>query len=270
MNLLESQWFFQMVERGGKTPAEKLVAIFGITETWISAPGIRDLFLQAYPEQASSLHAFGELKQFLSGLAASAKFEKPEVLASHLIILLQGAIVEELRNPDTRALAEAAKAAQAVVARSSAPGKRKVYMRLSAAGLAASLLVAVAVWHSMERPASAAYTYTYTPTSLISAQAAASPFTGASPSEMEAVLALHEEIEKGACPAPQFLAMPQGQVTAYMNAINFRTPENPAMDRENLRAFLTWFNSARASECYYRPANGHTTVAWVPRQAGVR
>lgn len=85
---------------------------------------------------------------------------------------------------------------------------------------------------------------------------------GISPSEMEATLVLHEQIEKGVCPAPQLLVLPPGQMTAYMNVINFRTPENPTADRENIRAFLAWFNKTRSSECYIPPANGHTTVTW--------
>jgi hypothetical protein len=91
----------------------------------------------------------------------------------------------------------------------------------------------------------------------------AGPVASYNPDSVEAVLALQEQIAKGVCPAPQLLALPQGQVTAYMNVIHFRTPDDPVADRENIRAFLAWFERTRSSECYQPPSNGHTTVAWV-------
>lgn len=258
MNPLESDWFFQMVERGGKTPAEQLLAIFSITEHWIAAPGIRDSFLQTYTGQGHLLHTCNQLKHLLARLAAAARVEKPEILASHLVILLQGAIVEELRNPSMHPLAEAARAAQAVIAISRENPGRKQFVRLSAAGVAASIVAAVLVWHSHSSPDIRPLPLTIASTS---ASFVAMP-VGINPSEMEATLVLHEQIEKGVCPAPQLMVLPQGQMTAYMNVINFRTPENPAADRENIRAFLAWYNLARSSECYMPPVNGHTTVTW--------
>lgn len=258
MNPLESDWFFQMVARGGKTPSEQLVAIFSVTEHWIAAPGIRESFLQTYPEQGHFLHACHQLKRFLAELAAAAKFDKPEILASHLVILLQGAIVEELRNPAMHPLAEAAKAAQAVIARSCTQPGRQPYARLAAGSLAAGVVAVALGWYSHEHMETHPLP---THTLAASGSLAAMPF-GISPGELEATLVLHEQIEKGVCPAPQLLALPAGQMTAYMNVINFRTPENPAADRKNIRAFLAWFNRARSGECYMPPVNGHTAVTW--------
>ncbi len=258
MNPLESEWFFRMIERGGKTPSEKLVAIFSVTEHWIAAPGIRESFLKNYPERGHFLHSCNQLKRFLADLATAGRIEKPEILASHLVILLQGAIVEELRNPATRPLTEAAKAAQAVIARSHGKHGRGKYAWFAAGGIAAGIFATAMVWHlhtGMDtRPL---------PSHIALASSKLAPMpAGVSPSEMEAILVLHEQIEKGVCPAPQLLVLPPGQMTAYMNIINFRTPDNPAADRENIRAFLDWYNLARSTECYMPPVNGHTTVTW--------
>lgn len=257
MNPLESQWFFRMVEDEARTPAERLLAVFRVTEKWITAPGIREALAASYAEHSYGMQACLQLRKFLSGLAASAGAEKPEVLANHLVILLQGAIAEELRNPELRAMSEAANAAQAVIAQSR-PHRRRRAALFSAGGIAASALAAFMGWHLLPAHHQPQATHTVI---LASNQAVLLP-AGISPSEMEAVLTLHEQFTRGICPAPHLLALPQGQMTAYMNVINFRTPENPAADRKNLKAFMAWFNKTQSTECYFAPRNGHTTVAW--------
>lgn len=258
MELLESSWFFRMVEQQGKSPEKRLLAIFSVTENWLSAPGIRERMLQS---QAPNyiLYNCNKLKEFLAGIAISAHARNPISLVNQLVILLQGAIAEEMRNPEARAIAEAGKAARAIIAEA-CPRKRNT-LRLSLGGMAAATLIAAfglypaikAQWSPTPIPSTH-------PRVLASAEIKHVSFN---PDSTEAILALQEQIAKGVCPAPQLLALPPGQVTAYMNVIHFRTPDDPIADRENLRAFLAWFERTRSSECYQPPANGHTTVAWV-------
>lgn len=257
MNPLESQWFFRMVEGAAKTPAERLLAVFRVAENWIAAPGIRDNLTETYAKQGYGMQACLQLKQFLSGLATSAGAEKPEVLANHLVILLQGAIVQELRNPELRAMSEAANAAKAVIAQSRAHLRRRRNTLLCAGGIAATVFAAFMGWQMLIP----LHQQTLNTVIIASNKTILLP-TGVSPSDMEAVLTLHEQFERGVCPAPHLLALPPGQMTAYMNVINFRTPENPAADRENLKAFMAWFNKTQSAECYFAPKNGHTTVSW--------
>lgn len=259
MELLESPWFFRMVEQQEKTPEKRLLAVFSITETWMSAPGIRDR-LQASRPPGCVLYHCDNLKAFLTSTATAARARNPVSLANQLVILLQGAIAEELRNPDARAIGEAGKAARAIIGESCS--RRQVRPRHALGGIAAAALVAVLGF----------YTGAHAPWSPVASQTIAQltpesrqarPGIAFNPDSVEAVLALQEQINKGVCPAPQLLALPQGQVTAYMNVIQFRTPDDPVADREHLRAFLAWFERTRASECYQPPSNGHTTVAWV-------
>lgn len=271
MKLLESPWFFRMVEAQAKTPAERLVAVFSVTEAWISAPGIREKISRDYAEHSHALYSNIELKEFLTATAMSAKAQNPASLVIQLVILLQGAIAEEMRNPEMHAIAEASKAARAVVAKACRGDRKRGLRDHMLGGLAASMLVAAIGYYPAMRlrqpddthPALAAHQNSFI-------APASSRSGGASPDSVYAVLALQEQIQNGTCPAPQLLALPPGQVTAYMNIINFRTPDNPAADRENIRAFLAWFDKTRSSECYSPPANGHTTVAWVSRQTVAR
>lgn len=255
MELLESLWFFRMVEQQGKSPEKRLLAIFSVTENWLSAPGMRERMLHTQPS-GYFLYNCSKLKEFLTGIAVSAHARNPISLVNQLVILLQGAIAEEMRNPDARAIVEAGKAARAIIAEA-CPRKRNT-LRFSLGGMAAAALIAAVGMHpAIKAQWSPSPTYHRVLSTTETVQA------NFNPDSTEAVLALQEQIVKGVCPAPQLLAMPPGQVTAYMNVIHFRTPDDPVADRENIRAFLAWFERTRSSECYQPPANGHTTVAWI-------
>lgn len=254
MNLLESAWFFKMVEQHGKTPAQRLIAVFTVTESWLGAPGMRDNLLSS-PSSGYFLYNSRPFKEFLTEMAVAARARQPVSLVNQLIILLQGAIAEDMRNPQAGAIGEAGKAAHALIAEA-CPRQRAAW-HFASIGMAAALLMALILHPGMQTPSAS-------PTASPLLSAGLTDRTKAyNPDSIDAVLALQERIIQGVCPAPQLLALPPGQVTAYMNAINFRTPDDPIADRENLRAFLTWFERTRSSECYQPPANGHTTVAWV-------
>lgn len=266
MQLLESAWFFRMVEQQGKTPAQRLLAIFSITETWISAPGIRESMLLKPEATQRSLYACGQLKQFLSGIARDARANNPESLVNQLVILLQGAIAEEIRNPASGAIGEAGKAARAIVDKACRQRSNRAY--LAAGSIAAAVLVVLGGYWQLSRPSQPQPVYRLVTQSAMTRPAGMQRATY-NPDSVDAVLALQEQIDKGVCPAPQLLALPPGQVTAYMNVIHFRTPEDPAADRENIRAFMAWFQRTRSTECYMPPVNGHTSVAWVARTTTV-
>ncbi|HEY3327092.1 MAG TPA: hypothetical protein VGK14_07950 [Novimethylophilus sp.] len=136
MDTLEIRWFFRLVEKCGKSPAERLVAVFAIVESLVQSPELREKLMQEFPGDVHCLYAALELKEFLTGLAA-ANIANPTGLAHQLAILLQGAIAEELRNPHTGALREAAKVAQVVIEKS---GKKSAVQNagwMSVGGVAA-------------------------------------------------------------------------------------------------------------------------------------
>lgn len=256
MDLLESDWFFRMVAQQGRTPAARLEAVFTVAGQWISAPGIKETL--ACPQL---LQINSRLKLYLTETAQSARAENPAMLASQLIILLQGAISEELRQPGINALQNAASAARAVIAQACRPGRSRRGIPWSVVASLAIVMATAVIWHLYPQPAKTPLLNASTLVRHPAYMQTASP-TGFSPSEIEAALNLQEQFNRGTCAAPHLLALPPGQVTAYMDAIHFRTPENPEADRENLHAFLVWFNQARAGECYFPPANGHTQVTW--------
>jgi hypothetical protein len=259
MELLESEWFFKMVESQGKTPVERLFAVFTVIGQWIAAPGIKEGFVDPKASLANT-----QLKTYLTNTASAAKAKDPMLLAMQLIILLQGAIAEELRDPGVNAMQNAAMAARAVIFRACQPSVHKRLALWSAVASIAVTVVAALVWQALPlstAPAldtGAVLAMRHNPYTQVTANLP----MGVNPSEMEAALNLQEQFERGVCPAPHLLALPPGQLAAYMNVVHFRAPENPEVDRANLHAFLSWYQQTRAEECYYAPVNGHTLVTW--------
>jgi hypothetical protein len=256
------QWFFRLVENSGQSPAERLVAVFGVVENLLQAPDIRERLKQEFPGKAHCLYQAGELSDFLGNLADAAGMANSAGIAQQLSILLQGAIAEELRNPGSGALGEAAIVARVVIDKSTKGARLEIGSRAgwASVGGVVALLLAVTLNLIPTAPTTTPQALPAVRSSMV--QVAHPMPAGVSPDEIEAVLALHEKIERGICRAPHLLVLPPGQVTAYMNAIEARTPEDPAADGRNLRAFLAWFDTIKSTECYDPPLNGHTSVKW--------
>jgi hypothetical protein len=262
MEILESPWFFSMVEKRGSTPKERLLAVFTVAGEWLSAPGLRDKFSPETMLDQTSSQSFAPLTAFLARLAGAAKANNPAMLSNQLALLLMGAIAEQLRHPETQVLEEAAGAAQVLIASACTPAGSRRYVYLS--GLAATALVAVLGWHMMLQPG-----IQRTPVRM-AAYPATMPVAvrHIDPDEIEAVLTLHDQIMRGECRAPHLAMLPPAETTAYMNVIEFRQPDDPVADEAGLRAFMAWFNTIHATECYPPHSNGHTAVVWNRRQAG--
>lgn len=251
MQLLESEWFFRMVDRQSRSASDRLVTVFIATEQWISVPGMR--------EQVGDVALNTQnLRNYLTSTAISAGAGNPAGLSAQLLMLLQGAIAEELRNPEAHALQHAAAAARIVVAQACRSGRRKRLMHWSAVASVAAMAVLPFVWQA-HVPEMLQATVAYEPDNTFMRMAAPVP-GGVDPSAMTAVFSLQKKVEHGVCPAPRLRNLPPSQVTAYMNVVSYRTPENPLADRANLEAFLTWYEQTMERECYYPPIPRATVI----------
>jgi hypothetical protein len=264
MELFESSWFFSMVEKRGNTPRERLLAVFAIAGEWVAAPGLRDKFSLETLHQETSGREFQHLTSFLNRLSVSAKAKNPAMLSNQLALLLIGAIAEQLRHPEMQVLDEAAGAAQILVSNAC---KRTFNHRFAyGAGLAATVLVTMIGWHlSAQHSMPTAATAQAALDSNIIPVAAKRQV---SPDEIEAVLTLHEQIMRGECGAPHLAMLPPAQTTAYMNVIESRQPEDPAADEASLRAFMAWYNTIQAAECYPQHTNDHINTVWLRKKVG--
>ena len=256
MNLLSSPWFFSMVEKRGNSPRECLLAVFAISRDWLAAPGIGEQF--SLEPNASAHQSIQHLSQFLTRLAEAAKAANPAALSNQLSLLLMGAIAEQQRDPHSLVMEEAMQAAQVLINKACQRDHKKHYIYFG--GIAASVFACFLGW-KMLMPQNAVpmiHMTTY-PVNVIQT-------SSLSPDEVEAVLALHSQMVRGECRAPHLAMLPPAQAVAYMNLVEFKTPDDPTADQTNIRAFMAWFNTIQAVECYPQHSNDHINTKWVARK----
>lgn len=261
MDILESHWFFSMVEKRGASPRDRLLAVFLVVGDWMSAPGIRSQFSVNAIAAIPATPGYRFLTEFLARQALSAKASNPAVLSTQLGLLLIGAIAEQLRHPELQIMSDATEAARVLInqACASRPNRKWLY----GGSIAATLVLSLATWGVVQhQSASSPMMSAYQPVALHGDSDAQRQL---SPDEIEAVLALHEQIVSGVCRPPHMAMLPPGQTSAYMNVIEFRKPDDPIADRASIRAFMSWFNSIHATECYPPHTNDHINTVWVRR-----
>ena len=117
-------WFMRTVERLGKTPRDRLLAIFDVLEEWFSGKDYSGcMFINASADFArpdDPIHmAAGEHKNlilnYVRELTKSAGAAEPGALAHGLMLLMEGAIVMSYVANDRNAAANAKKAAEALI-----------------------------------------------------------------------------------------------------------------------------------------------------------
>ena len=110
-------WFMRRVDELGKSPREKLRALFKVLEEWF---GNRDYhgcsFAQAATEFREPKHAVHKmatehkqrLLDYLRGLATDAGVRNPDLLARQLSLLIEGAVIhmEVFREPQVARTAD--------------------------------------------------------------------------------------------------------------------------------------------------------------------
>ncbi|ACT51234.1 hypothetical protein [Methylovorus glucosotrophus] len=259
MEILNSSWLLRMLDSSAKKPADKLLSLFSCLETWLGAPGIREQFVSEFKAEHMLNQQCPALAARLTELASQARIAKPDVFVAQVLILLQGALTEEVRNPGLGALNAARIAAKAILEDAVKRPKLKSTWTYWSGGAVAGVLIAMGgylVGSQIAVEASADYQAAYNRAMLET-----SPI---SPDLLAKVMALQAEIDSGHCPAPQLFAMPQDQAAAYMNTITYRASMHPLQDSERLTKFLVWYKQNREWECYFPPSNGHTAVSWVP------
>lgn len=257
MNFLESNWLIQMLDRNGKSPSDRILALFTCVEDWISAPGVWEQFQREFQLNQPIIYDCPNLTKYLVKQSNEARVPQPNDFVNQLMFLLQGAITEEIRNPGSSAFHAAKSAAAALLKAASMSDSRNFKINWIGKGLVASLAVTIGLSLFLNMRA------TSQPVSMASSSVEVMHRVDQlSPDLVEKILSLQTQIELGNCPSPQLFSMPQDQMAIYMDVIHFRESIHPASDAKKIRDFLTWYSSARAWECYYPPANGHTSVKW--------
>lgn len=117
--------FMRKVDRVGKTPREKLLAIFDVAEAWFSQRNYYGcMFINAigeYSEKDSPIREVSKqfkqlIRDYIKTLCVEVGVEQPDILADQLALILKGAIVTAQVSQDPKAAQTAKDAAAVLVA----------------------------------------------------------------------------------------------------------------------------------------------------------
>lgn len=263
MDVLNSSWLMHMMNTSAKKPADQLLSIYSCLNFWMLVPGVREIVAKTYSIDVPLMRSCPVLTAHLIKLAGEAKLVNPTIFVTQMFLLLQGAISEELRSPGTGALLKAQDAAKAIMkdmGRVGLSSKKSVWVLSSSFAMIVLAGSLVYLMPGKSLPVEVAGE----PPTFISTRAVESKKI--SPDLIVKVLVLKEHFDAGNCPAPHLLTMNQDQVAAYMDVVNYRDSENPAMDSERLRTFLNWYDTNRAWECYFTAQNQQKVILGMGRK----
>jgi len=235
MNIFSSGWLQRMADKAGKTPADRIHAVFQILQDWVEAPGMRQQL------QDSPLDAVGQqvLKSYLYQLVEAAGASHPAVVTAQLHMMLLGALTEEMRQPGSQALEHGRTAALLLLA-SQVPDRRVNSVSMT---LAASVILMAGVTMMLltqQLPESAP-----TGPMQLTAISPAPP----NPDKVAAMYHLHDQMRTANCSYPQALMLPPEQRAPFLeNVVNGNLgrirPESMTMINQLYQKV----------DCYYPPA----------------
>lgn len=243
MDILNSDWLINMLEKASASPHGRLIAVFEILEDWLDAPNIREQIGAHFPAQSNAKL----LQNFLTLEASKAGAAMPEMLANQLYFMAIAAAQEKLQANNPQSLQHAKNAARALIA---AQTKKEFHIKQSSAyAMAASLVVALIgagvlyMHHLAPDHQQIALTDPVIETELPTA----APTLMASPEQTAALVAQLELMRHGNCQLIEAIQLPDSQKAIYINmVVNGRVPTD-------LQEQIIASDLIKKSRCNYTP-----------------
>lgn len=258
MDLLSSPRLLHMMAACSKKPAERLLALYPLLDSWLNAPGSRDMIRMQYSSPDALARACSALGAHLLPFALEAKLQHPPAVIAKLMVLLQGAIAEELRNPGQGALSSAQLAARMVLEEAKPSWMTSVEESWMAGGyVAIAVVLAILGIHFWPAGVPPEVEPAWQSAGYHEADVAIEPAL------LIKVLALKSDIASGTCPAPGFASVPGDQLAVYMHIVQSGLSNNQArqgLDGQKLESFLAWYAQHRAWECYSKSQSKQKTI----------
>jgi len=113
-------WLHTRVEELATEPCDRILAVFDVYKEWFEQPDFHgcafintsiELFDSGHPAYQVCLNHMQAVADFLSNLVKEAKLPEPDILASQLMILLKGAVVETVMQGNSDPAVRAKQAA---------------------------------------------------------------------------------------------------------------------------------------------------------------
>lgn len=223
MQILESQWLIQMLEKSSHQPIERLVNIFDILADWLNAPGMRSTLTQT----PISPFPPASLLTFLANEAIKIKAEDPKALAYQICFMAITAIRNDLTSAEPVSLQQAKIAAYAMIKAQTPKPASGVWNRKQY-GIAASILIGTIVLSGLAyqqylspQPPLKNIALSHTQPANTATQQALSPM------QVAVLFANIETMRKGSCQFPEALQIPDQHKAAYIDiVVNGKAPNN--------------------------------------------
>ncbi len=225
MDIFNSQWLIQMLEKSSKTPQGRILSLFDVLQDWLHAPNIHIKIEENATSQA--------LITFCIEQAKACGAANPSILAEHIILIARNAAQQEINHPNSGSFAHAKKAAHALILAQTQ--NDRLLSKPVMYGIAASLFLLVAagaIWSPLQNQdnlLSLAQNNVSNNGHIITAafspkQAAEIGITADEASKM---YAKYEQMRNGTCQFPEVLQIPDKDKTVYIeNVVNGNLPTN--------------------------------------------
>ncbi len=118
-------WLQEQVSEGATTSEEQILGIFDALRDWFTRPTFRGCaFVNAtveladpeHPARGPILNHKHQMRHWITGLAAEAELTDPPAVGSHILMLMEGAIITALLDQDPTAADRGKELARYVIA----------------------------------------------------------------------------------------------------------------------------------------------------------
>lgn len=217
-SLLQSEWLIRMLDKSGKQPVQKLLALFSVLDDFLSSP-----LTQTSPPAPSAL-SNDRLQTFLTTQSQKAGARLPEMLANQLYFMAISACQEKLAHPDSTALQHAQRAAQALIKEQTTREINWLSVR-NYGIVATALCTGILAGHFWPSPQNIKLSTAHAAEQPVPAP---NPFSlEASPSETAAIYDRLETMKHGDCRLLEALQLPERLKSVYIeNVINGHVTTN--------------------------------------------
>ncbi len=243
MNILDSAWLLKMLKKSGKTPKQRLLAIFDILADWVEAPNLRDQLQDSEQLHTNPAH----LLDYLGEEAAKLGAHMPEALAQQLYFMSLSALQEYMRSSDPACFTHAKQACGALIKAQT----EKEYRKPLIYGIAATVMIAVTagliVGYQFMQHKSTLVAQIPNPIIVATPAVANAPDFRVSPQKTAEMYARMEQMRQGDCQYVEALLIPDQHKKVYLeNVVGGQVPDN-ARDQEIAMQYM------KKVRCSYTP-----------------
>ncbi|MSP86630.1 MAG: hypothetical protein EXR38_02630 [Methylotenera sp.] len=230
MDIFDSQWLINMLEKSSNTPQGRILSLFDILEDWLAAPEIQ---VKMTPHTTPKLQLISYCAKQATALGAS----QPTVLAEHIVFIALNAAQQEIDHPGGGSLAHAKKAANALILTQTQKQwclLKTFRTQSSIYGIAASLVLLIGIGMALlpiltqNNPQKTTWANTGRG-GYIRSVAVTAPLNSKNLSAQDAstMYAKYEQMRNGTCQFLEALQIPDKDKTIYLeNVVGGKLPTN--------------------------------------------